>query len=287
MKNIELLAAYFTIAGDIHPFGPTEVSPFDFRFRVEAAAKAGYRGIGLVHADLMVTADKIGLAEMKKILDGNGIKHVEFEFLDNWFEQGEARRTSDKMRQELFYAAEFFGARDIKIAPGLFKEEINISLMSEEFAKISLEAANVGTSIVLEIMPFSNVNTIDTALGIVQGANQPNGGLLLDVWHLSRSGIDFSEIEKIPVEFIGAVELDDADKYPINPLWQDTIHKRKLPGEGVLNIPAFIKTILAKGYEGPWGVEVLSEVIRKLPLEEMAKRTFDTSIAQFDSLNNA
>ncbi|WP_316762289.1 sugar phosphate isomerase/epimerase family protein [Pedobacter aquatilis] len=281
MKNIELLAAYFTIAGDIHPFGPTEISPFDFRYRAEAAAKAGYSGIGLVHADLMHTVDQIGFSEMKTILENNGIKHLEFEFLDNWFEQGEARRASDKMRKELLHAAEVLGARDIKIAPALFKDEANIPLMVEEFAKVSQEAAQVGTSIVLEIMPFSNVRTIDTALGIVQGANQPNGGLLLDIWHLSRGGIQWSEIEKIPAQFIGAVELDDADLYPVNPLWQDTIHKRKLPGEGVLDVQGFIKAIMAKGYSGPWGVEVLSEVVRKLPLEEMAKCTYDTTIAQF------
>ena len=40
--NIELLAAYFTIAGDIYPLGPTEISPFPFGDRVEAAARAGY-----------------------------------------------------------------------------------------------------------------------------------------------------------------------------------------------------------------------------------------------------
>ena len=32
--NIELLAAYFTISGDIYPLGPTEISPFPFRDRV-------------------------------------------------------------------------------------------------------------------------------------------------------------------------------------------------------------------------------------------------------------
>jgi hypothetical protein len=80
MKEIELLAAYFTISGDIHPFGPTEISPFDLRCRVEAAAQAGYKGIRLVHADLMATADKIGLSEIKTILETNDIKHLEFEF---------------------------------------------------------------------------------------------------------------------------------------------------------------------------------------------------------------
>ena len=34
--NIELIAAYFTVAGDVYPFGPSQISPFPFRDRVEA-----------------------------------------------------------------------------------------------------------------------------------------------------------------------------------------------------------------------------------------------------------
>ena len=35
-ENVELIAAYFTLAGDVYPFGPTQISPFPFRERVEA-----------------------------------------------------------------------------------------------------------------------------------------------------------------------------------------------------------------------------------------------------------
>lgn len=280
-QNIELLAAYFTLSGDVYPFGPTEVSPFAFSDRVEAAAEAGYTGFGLIHDDLMSIVDRIGFQEMRHILEANGIKHVEFEFLGNWYKDGELRRASDKMRGELLNAAQELGARAIKTAPGLNEEHADIPLMVEHFARLSDDAAAHGTTIVLEIMPFSNVRTIDTALELVQGANHPNGKLLLDIWHLARGGVDFKDIARIPSQFIGAIELDDADKYPLESLWQDTIHRRRLPGEGVLDVPGFIKAVQATGYTGPWGVEVLSEVVRKLPLQEMARRTFETSIAQF------
>ncbi|KPW49452.1 MULTISPECIES: sugar phosphate isomerase/epimerase family protein [Pseudomonas syringae group] len=280
-QNVELLAAYFTLSGDVYPFGPTEISPFAFRDRVEAAAEAGYKGVGLIHVDLMSTVDRIGFREMRHILEANGIKHIEFEFLTDWYLDGEARRASDKMRAELFNAAQELGARAVKTAPGLHQEEANIPLMVEHFGNLSAEAATFGTDIVLEIMPFSNVRTIDTALALVQGANHDNGKLLLDIWHLARGGVDFSEIARIPAKFIGSVELDDADKYAVEPLWQDTIHRRRLPGEGVLDVPGFIKAIQATGYAGPWGVEVLSEVVRKLPLQEMAQRTFETTMSQF------
>jgi sugar phosphate isomerase/epimerase len=289
-SKIELLAAYFTLAGDVYAFGPTEISPFPFRDRVEAAARAGYRGMGFIHADLLVTAEKIGYPEMKRILDANGIKHVELEFIVDWYLDGERRRASDKFRREILKAAQALGARDVKIAPGLGveiahprAEELvaDIPRMRDAFAGVCRDAAEYGTAIVLEIMPFSNVRTIDTALAIVGGANQPNGGILVDVWHISRGGMDYSQIAKIPPQFIGSTELDDADESVIGTLWDDTLFRRRLCGEGVLNPSAFIKMVQSVGYSGPWGVEILSETLRKLPLDEMARRSFDTTLAQF------
>jgi sugar phosphate isomerase/epimerase len=282
--NIELLASYFTISGDIYPLGPTEISPFPFRDRVEAAARAGYRGIGLHHADTMHTAGKIGLPEMRRILDGNGIKYVELEFLLNWFEEGERRQESDKMRREIFSVAAQLGLRSIKVGPGFHEPEADIPKMRDAFAQLCREAAEYGTGLMLEIMPWSNVRTVETALGIVQGAEQPNGGILVDIWHFARGGIDYNDVSKIPVQYIRGVELDDADQQVAGSLWEDTIHHRRLCGEGDLDPPAFIKAVQAAGYRGYYGVEILSEKHRKLPLDEMTRRSFDTTMEQFERL---
>jgi hypothetical protein len=56
--EIDLIAGYWTLAGDTNPFAKSEVSPFPLRDRIEAAASAGYRGIGLLRADLMATIGK-------------------------------------------------------------------------------------------------------------------------------------------------------------------------------------------------------------------------------------
>lgn len=44
MKNVELVATYWTLAGATHPHPETEYSSFDFEDRVVAAAKAGFKG---------------------------------------------------------------------------------------------------------------------------------------------------------------------------------------------------------------------------------------------------
>lgn len=289
--EIELIASYFTLAGDVYPFGPTEVSPFSFEDRVEAAARAGWKGVGLILEDLEVTAARIGLAEMRRILEANDIKHVEMEFVVDWFRDGERRMKSDAFRRKILGMAEELRARDVKIAPGLgvdiahpTPEELvpNIPRMTEEFARICQDAAQHGTSIVLEIMPFSNVRTLEAGRAIVEGADQSNGGLLIDTWHMGRGGIDYAEIAKIPGRLIGSVELDDADAEVRGTLWDDTIHHRRLPGEGVLDCRSFVRAIQATGFEGAWSVEVISETLRKRPLKEMAQAAFDATMAQFE-----
>lgn len=280
-KNIELVAAYWTISGDVYPFAENEVSPFPFARRVEAAAAAGYKGVGLIHADLQATRQSIGLKEMRRILDANDMPHVELEFITAWFSQGAARAASDQVRAELFEAAEALGARDVKIAPEIGAEAIDLPHLTESFAEICRDAARYGTSIALEVMPFSNVRTLETARAIVEGAAQGNGGLLLDIWHIARGGIPYADVADIPSEYIVSVELDDADADVVGTLWEDTIFQRRLCGEGVLNPPAFIEPIQKAGFDSFYSVEVISKQHRVLPPEEAARRSFETTMAQF------
>jgi sugar phosphate isomerase/epimerase len=134
---------------------------------------------------------------------------------------------------------------------------------------------------VLEIMPFGNVRTIAAGRAIVERANQPNGGLLLDIWHIARGGIDYDEITAIPQRFVSSIELDDAEEKVVGSLWEDTIHHRRLPGQGALHPQSFIRNVQKAGYRGPWGVEILSASFRKLPLADMAQKSFAATMKQF------
>lgn len=116
-NGIELLAAFFTLGGDVYPFGPTEISPIPFKDRVEAAAKVGYKGMGLIHADVQATAAQIGLKEMKRIVDDNDIKYLEYEFLSGWYLDGERRAKSDVMRTEMLEVAQRLESEISRLLP--------------------------------------------------------------------------------------------------------------------------------------------------------------------------
>ena len=74
MKEVELIASYWTIAGGATPHTGPEYSAFDFRDRVEAAARAGFCGIGLWHADVEHILGKYSYQDMRNIIEDNGIR---------------------------------------------------------------------------------------------------------------------------------------------------------------------------------------------------------------------
>ena len=114
MNNlVELMCLYWTTAG-VFP-GQGEISRFDFRDRVEAAARAGFKGIGIWHTDLEHILVHRTLQEMKTILDDNGMKYLELEFLTDWFLEGARKGESDSRKKRLFEASAALQAKHVKV----------------------------------------------------------------------------------------------------------------------------------------------------------------------------
>ena len=277
--NVELLASYWTISGGL-PHTDREYSPYDFKDRVEAAARAGFQGFGIWHADLDQVRQKYSLREMKGILDDNGIRHVELEFLTDWFLEGDRRKQSDIRKQSLLEAAEVLRARHIKVGD-FFQENCPMGRLVEAFATLCKEAADHGTRIGFELMPFAMIRTLPESIEMLQGAGAENGGIIFDLWHIVKLGIPYEEVSRVPPEYVVGVELNDGTLHAPWSLHEDTINHRRLCGDGEFDVKGFVQCMLKAKYDGPWGIEVLSEDLRKRPLEEVTPRAFATTLAQF------
>jgi sugar phosphate isomerase/epimerase len=280
MVDVELVASYWTIAGASYPHSATEYSLFDFKDRVVAASKAGFKGVGIKEVDLAHILERRSLKEMKQIFDDNGIKHVELEFITDWFLDGGKKRKSDQTKQLLLTAAEALGARHVKVGD-FDRNSIPMPRLIESFAALCAEAANYGTRILFELIVDAMIRTLPETLEMVQGANAKNGGIMIDFWHVVKLGIPYEEVARIPARYLLGIELNDGTLQCPWDLHEDTINHRRLCGEGEFDVKGFVNRMLQAGYDGPWGVEVLSQDLRKLPLDEAATRAFNTTMAQF------
>jgi sugar phosphate isomerase/epimerase len=283
MNDVELIASYWTLAGGALPHTAHEYSPFSFQDRVEAAARAGFKGMGFWHADLEHVGKSLGYPQMKRILDANGMKHIEIEFLTDWFlPPGERRAASDQRRELLFRACEGLGARHLKVGD-FFKSECPMARLIDEFGQLCREAGRRGIRICYELMPFSVIESMQATRALVQGAGEKNGGVIFDLWHIVKLGIPYEEVMSFPAAHFLGLEINDG--YLKTPAGMDLVTEttahRKLCGQGEFDIKGFISKLPSSPYRGPVGIEVLSQELRSWPLEKTATSAFNTTIAQF------
>jgi len=284
MGDVELVGLYWTVSGPVEVHVGREWSLFDWRDRCEEAAKVGFAGIGIWHADLEHVLETHTFEEMKAIFDDAGLTHLELEFLMDWFvDPGDERRAaSDEQRRLLFDAAAVLEPHHIKIG-NIPATPAPLEQVTERFAELCADAAeHHAATIAYEIMPFDpNVRTLDDVITVAAGAGAPNGGIAIDTWHMGKLGIAPEELRRIPLEHLAWVELSDGQREDMPDPVDETINHRRLPGEGEFDVAAYVDVCRDMGYPGPWGVEVLSEELRNLPMEEIFKRAYETTSAQF------
>ncbi len=282
-KETNLLASFWTIAGDTHPDDAEWISPDSLAIRAEAASRAGWKGLGLSLDDCRYSVKKYGVPGVQRILDDNGLEFLELEILMDWYTTDSRRQASDRARQEFLEFGGELGMCNLKVGVShLDVDPTNHSQMADEFAKLCEDFGTINATVGLEFMPFCKIASLADALPIVNGADRQNGGLIIDIWHVVRSGTTNEEVAAVPAHLIKGIELNDSGTTPIGTLTNDSTFHRTQCGEGKFDISSFISAAETAGFHKKyWGVEILSEYLRKAPVDLRAKHVFDTTIAQF------
>jgi sugar phosphate isomerase/epimerase len=280
--SVELANAYWTSAGPVEVHFGREWSLFDWSERCAQAAETGFVGLGLWHADIEHQLESSSLDDMRRALDDNGLRCYELEFLWDWFVDDEDRPAADRQRKMLFEVAAALDAHHVK-AGNIPGKPCEMPQLNEAYAALVADAAEhcPGSKVLYEFMPFDvNVNSIDKALAVMDGIDDT--GVVIDTWHMGKLGIEPDDLRRFPVERLGWIELSDGQYEDMEDTLDEVINRRKLPGEGEFDIRGYVRVAQEMGYAEPWGVEVLSEDLRALPLDEMYRRSYETALAQFE-----
>jgi sugar phosphate isomerase/epimerase len=279
----ELIATCWTSAGNIAPLSNPETSPVPIGERLEAIASTGWAGFGLAYDDLVAARDSIGFSGLARLIDQAGFRHVEVELLTNWWDDSRSHEWRPQF-DLLLDAAETLGARFIKIGTA-FSEPLNdLAFLVEPLRRLTTEASKRGTRIALEPMPFSMVGSMPAAAELMRSVDMPDCGLVVDYWHVFRAGTSLDELSRsLTADQIFGVELNDADAEIKGTLFEDTRDNRRLCGEGDQDVTGFIKTLQAIGFDGPWGVEILSNEHRARPVRDALESAYSTALACFSA----
>jgi sugar phosphate isomerase/epimerase len=260
---VELIATCWTSAGNVRPGRTSGVSPVGIHERITAIAASGYQGVGLGWDDLREIESTLGFTALRDLIEAAGLQHIEVEFLNDWWIDGPRRDASDVVRDGVLRAAAVLNARHIKVGCGNFGDSREHGRLRRELGLLADQAGEHGTRIALEPGAGSALDLTGEAIPLLADLTHPALGLMLDPWHFVRAGLPFEQVlTSLPVELIAGVELSDGAAVCQGTLFDDTFDRRLPPGTGEFDVPAFVAAVRATGFDGPWGVEVMSDRTR-------------------------
>lgn len=122
----------------------------------------------------------------------------------------------------------------------------------------------VGVRIALEFLPYTPLGTLVEARDLCAAVGWQRCGVLVDSWMFFRGQNSWADLRALTADQVAYVQLDDAPE-PIGPdPVYESRHRRVLPGQGVFDLAEFVRVLQEIGFDGPVGVEVLSDEFRAL-----------------------
>lgn len=258
-------------AGDLILSSQT-INARSFAERVAVAAASGCAGIGLRWRDYEAArAEGASDADLRAVLADHGVEVGEYEVLRDWAYDDERAERGREAEERVWRMADALGGRHvITIAerlPGPLEQ------MAERLAGLASRAAAHGITVAVEFLPWTEIPDATTAWEIVRLSNAPNAGVLVDSWHLYRGTGDEGEVRAVPPDRIVALHIDDGDAVQVGTPLEDTLHRRRVPGEGTFPLVDYVRMLDEMGVRVPFGVEVISDELQALPAAEAARRT--------------
>jgi sugar phosphate isomerase/epimerase len=226
--------------------------------QLEAVAAAGFASVELDVFSLRAWRENGGsLRDVKQHLDDEGLSCYAMAGLNVFDDLARSQAEVDELAEVCsVFAPQWLLLRLAgSLEPGL------------DFLGRHLDRFDPSIQLGFEPSPFTVLRTIADAQAAVDAIG--TGAVIVDSWHFFATGADWQALADLPRERLAYVQLDDALD-PSDDLQHDTLHRRALPGEGVLDLARFADALRERHYEGVISLEVLSDTWRREPIETFA-----------------
>jgi len=225
-----------------------------FEEKVKAISFGGFESIEIWLKDFK---DK-KISEVKKIIKDHNLRVAETVKLEGWFEldgslMGVKNNWSSifdecKNRMEI---SKDLGSEYIVTLPsrddrGKFS---SFEDGAERYFQILEFGKKIGICPTLEFVgQSSQIYNVRTVLDFCNLIKDDYCKIIVDVFHVWRSGDDIEEVSKIPVELVSLLHLHDATSKFGREEYKD--RHRVMPGDGILDLKKFINIFKKKGFSG-------------------------------------
>jgi sugar phosphate isomerase/epimerase len=249
-------------------FWPGSVRNLPFEDHVAATAAGGFSSMaiapdfvkeaatrGKTTQDLVLMAEDAGvpIRHLDTITDWAPVRYPA------WLE-GQLLDRFDVSVEEGLAMAQALGVETILAFPGFdMSEAAPLDVLADGFGRLVDRAADIGAAVQLEFAPMLGVPNLASAWDIVRESGRPGAGLMVDVWHFFKGGLDLALLKSIPGQHLWSVQVSDGwVEARGDSLLDDGFCHRAFPGQGELPIVQVLEIVADKGNLRMVGPETFS-----------------------------
>ena len=249
------------------------------------ARETGWNAVELRHVDFL-RAFEAGMSndEILTLIRESGMKVSMLGVKVGWiFARGDERRRLFDEFAATCANAVALGCDLLMSAPGP-----TVGGTISEAAVSLREAADVAKAYGLRLaVEFSSVhdviNRLERACEMVALAGHPSCGLLLDTYHLERTGAGGRAFENVPAKDIFAFHYSDCPSTPLPPNTKRPVD-RLLPGKGVVRWREVFGLLFEKNYSGYLSYEAPNPAQWERAPEVVAREAADATRALLSTI---
>lgn len=226
----------------------------------EAARAAGFTALGMV-------SGRFG-SDARVVLDAAGLRCHELLGLQVREPAATVARAEQLAREAASLGASWvLTTFDVALGPDIVKA----------IARCAAVIAEVGAGFAVEFSPLGPVATIEEGLAVVAATGVERAGIVIDSWNFCFGPGTWRDLEQVPLDTIAYVQFADALAPLGVPNMEEAMTRRALPGDGVLELDRFAFTLRDRGWDGVVSLQVLSDRLRELPVDDYARRVYDSA----------
>ena len=232
------------------------------REKLEAAAAAGFDGVEIFETDIL--AFDGSPAEAGRLVRDLGLEIVAFQpFRDfEGLPEPQRARVFERAKRKMALMNEL-GTQNLLVCSNVSPLSLGgIDRAAEDLRELGALAETFGVNLGFEALAWGrHVSDYRDAWEIVRRADHRHVGIILDSFHILSRGHPVDAIRSIPADRITFVQIADAPRLNMD-LLQWSRHFRNFPGQGDLDIQAFMRAVEATGYDGWLSLEIFNDQFR-------------------------
>lgn len=259
----------------------------NLRDKLEAISSAGFDGIEIFEQDFI--GHHGSPSDVGSMIRDHGLDITLFQpFRDFETLPEPARAKAFDRAERKFDVMQELGTDLVLVCSTVHPQALGgIDRAAEDFHELGERAARRGLRVGYEALAWgTHVNDHRDAWEIVRRVDHPNIGLIVDSFHTLGRRIDPNSIRAIPGDKIFFVQLADAPLIEMDLLYWSR-HFRNMPGEGDLDVVAFMQAVMATGYAGPISLEIFNDHFRGGNTKNLARDGHRSLIALMDDVRAA